>query len=73
MFVTQGLSIVATHGNQPLRHLVNLRQKKRTGALLTDANGMNTGLHLTTQKIAECNTITQQIRPKSPNRQTKNH
>ena len=51
MLVTQGLTIVATHGNQPLRHLVNIGQKKRTGALFTGANGMNTGLQLTTQKL----------------------
>ena len=61
MLVTQGLTIVAEHGKQPLRHLVNLVGKKRTGALFTGANGMNIGLQLTTQKIAKCNTIPQQI------------
>ena len=71
MLVTQGLTIMATHGYQPLQHLVNLGLSKRTGALFTGANGMNTGLKLTTQKIDECNTIPQQIRPTAPNRQTK--
>ena len=46
----KGLKIVATHGKQSLQHLVNLGQKKRTGALGTGANGMNTGLQITTQK-----------------------
>ena len=51
MLVTQGLTIVAAHGKQPLRHLVNLGRNKGTGTLFTGANGMNTGLQLTTQKI----------------------
>ena len=44
MLVTQGLTILETHGNQPLQHLVNLGQKKITGALFPGENGMNTGL-----------------------------
>ena len=71
MLATQGLKILEDNGKQPLQHLVNLGQNKRTGALFTGANGMNTGLKLTTQKIDECNTIPQQIRPTAPNRQTK--
>ena len=64
---------MATNGKQPLRYLVNLGSKKRTGTFFTGANGMNTGLQLTTQKIAECNTTPQQIIPTAPNPQTKNH
>ena len=48
-----------THGNQPLQHLVNIGQNKRTGTLFTGAKGMNVGLQLTTQKIAERNKIPQ--------------
>ena len=50
MLVTQGLKIVVTHGNQPLLHLVNIEQKKITGNFFTGANGINTGLQLTTKK-----------------------
>ena len=57
MLVTQGLTIVVEYGKQPLQHLVNLGWKKRTGELFTGANGMNTGLQLTTQKKSEYNTI----------------
>ena len=73
MFVTKGLTIVATHGNQLIQHLENLGRKKITGALFTGANVMNTGLQLTTQKFAKCNTIPQQIIPTAPNCQTRNH
>ena len=44
MLVTQELTMVEAHGKQYLRHLVNLGRKKRTVALGTGANGMNTGL-----------------------------
>ena len=44
ILVKHGLTIVATHGNQPLQHLVNLGQRKITGTLFTGAYGMNTGL-----------------------------
>ena len=73
MLVKKGLTMVAAHEKKPLRHLVNLGKNKRTGALGTGANGMNTGLQLTTQKIDECNTILQKIRLTAPNCQTKNH
>ena len=72
MLVTKVLTIVATHGNQPLRHLVNLGRKKSMGALFTGANGMNTGMQLTSQNISKCNTIPQQIRLTAPNCQIKN-
>ena len=51
MLVTQGLTIVETHGKQPLQHRVNIGGKKRTGAIFTGADGMNTKLQLTTQKF----------------------
>ena len=54
-------------------HLVNLGKKKIMGTLFTGANDMNTGLQLTAQKIAECNTVPQQIIPTSPNCQTKKY
>ena len=71
MLVTQGLAIVATHVNQLLWNLANIGLKKITGALFTGANVMNTVLQLTTKINSKCNTIPQQIRPKSPNCQTK--
>ena len=49
--VTKVLTMVAYHGKQSLQHLVNLGQKKRTGALGTDANVMNTGPPHTIQKL----------------------
>ena len=61
MLVTKGLTIVKTHENQLLRHLVNLGRKKIMGALFTGANDMNTGLKITTQNSSEWNTIPQQI------------
>ena len=57
MLVTKELKMVAAHGKKTLQNMVNLGQKKITGALGTGENGMNTGLQLTTQKIAEFNTI----------------
>ena len=71
MLVTQELTMVEAHGKQYIQHLVNLGRKKRTGALVTGANGMNTGMQLTTQKIAGCNTTRKRIRPASPNGQKK--
>ena len=71
MLVAQVSTIVATHGKQPLQHLVNLGKNKITGTLFTGANGMNTGPQLTTQKIPKRNTIPQQIRKTAPNRQKK--
>ena len=50
MLVPQGLTILVTNGNHPLQNMVNLGQKKITGALFAGASGMNTGLQLTTQK-----------------------
>ena len=71
MLVPQGLTKVATHENQPLQHLVNLGQKKRTEALGNSVNGMNTGPQLTTQKSASHNILQKQIRPRAPNCLTK--
>ena len=51
MVVTKALTMVAAHGKQLLRHLVNLGRKKKTGKFFTDANGMNTGLQLTNKKM----------------------
>ena len=51
MLITQGLTIVAAYGKQPLRHIVNLGQRGKMGALFTGTNGMNTGLQLTTKKM----------------------
>ena len=73
MLITQGLTIVATHGNQPLLNMVNLGRKKITGAIFTGATGMNTGLKHTTKNISECNTIPQQKIPTASNCQTKIH
>ena len=42
--------MMAAHGKQSLQHLVNLGRNKRTGALGTGANGINTGPQLTTKK-----------------------
>ena len=67
----QDLTIVAAHGKQPLRHMMNIGWKKRSGAIFTGANGMNTGLQLTNQKNSEFNKIPQQVRPKKPNCQKK--
>ena len=73
MLVTPGLTIVSTYENQTIRHLVNLGRKKRTDTIFTGANGMNTGLQLTTQKIDECNTTPQHIILTAQNCQTKNN
>ena len=50
--------MVAAHGKQSLRHLVNLGRNKRIGSLGTGANGINNGPQLTIQEIAEHTTIT---------------
>ena len=71
MVVTKALTMVAAHVKQLIQHLVNLDRKNRTVARGPDANGMNTGTQHNIQKIAECNTILQQIRPTALNRQTK--
>ena len=52
MLVTQGLTILAAHRKQPIKNIVNLEQKKRIGALFTDANVMNTKLQLTPPKTS---------------------
>ena len=67
MLVTQDITILAAHEKKPLQHLVNIGRKKRTGALFTSENGTNNELQLTTQNIAECNMIPQQIRPTALN------
>ena len=59
MVVTKALTMVASHGKQSLRHLVNIGRKKITGALGTGANGTNNGTQHTIQKIAKCNMIPQ--------------
>ena len=51
ILLTQGLTIVVDHVKQPLQHLVNIGGKKRTGALFTGPNIMNTGLQLTNKKL----------------------
>ena len=73
MLITQVLTMVATHGKQPLQHLVDLGKKKITESLGAGANCINTGLKITTQNISECNTILQQIRPTAPNCQKTNN
>ena len=68
MVVTKALTMVAAHGKQLLRHLVNLGQNKRMYALGTGANCMSTGPQRTIRKKSECNKIPQQIRPTVPSR-----
>ena len=48
-------------------------KKENNMRIFTGANGMNTGLQLTTPKISECNTIPQQIIPAEQNCETKNY
>ena len=51
MVVTIAVKIVADHGKQSLQNLMNIGQKKRTGALGIGANGTNTGPQRTIKKI----------------------
>ena len=50
LLLTISLTLVETHVNQLLQHLVNIGKKIRTGAPFSGSNGMNTELHLTSKK-----------------------
>ena len=58
MVVTIAFKMVEAHGKLSLQNLVNLRGKKRTGALGIGADGTNTGPQRTTKKCRMKNDAT---------------